>query len=81
MRARLYSRRCRSVILRGSRSEVGAEAKALIEARNRPVRISLAGSDTVAQAGDEDVAHRDLGENALTALRLDTSTVATVVRP
>ena len=59
----------RTVILRGCRSEIGAEAKAFIGQRDRPVRISLAGSDAVAEAGDEDVAHRDLGEDALAALR------------
>ena len=63
------ARAARPVILRGSRSEVGAEAKAFIGQRNRPVRISLAGRHAVAEAGDEDVAHRNLGEHTLTALR------------
>ena len=63
------ARAARTIILRGCRSEIGAEAKAFVGQRNRPVRISLAGSDTVAEAGDKDVAHRDLGENALTAIR------------
>ena len=59
----------RPVILRGRRAEIGAEAKAFIGQRDRPVRIAFAGSDAVAEAGDEDVAHRDLGEDALAALR------------
>ena len=63
------ARAARTVILRGCRSEIGAEAEAFVGERNRPVGIAFAGGDTVAEAGDEDVAHRDLGENALTAIR------------
>ena len=59
----------RPVILRGCRAEIGAEAKAFIGQRDRAVRIAFAGGDAVAEAGDEDVAHRDLGGDALAALR------------
>jgi hypothetical protein len=46
-----------------------AEAKAFVGQRNRPVRIAFAGADTVAEPGDEDVAHPDPGGEALRRFR------------
>ena len=60
----------RAVILRGRGAEIGAEAEAFVGQRDRPVRIAFAGGDAVAEAGDEDVAHRDLGGDALAARRI-----------
>jgi hypothetical protein len=57
----------RAVILRRCRAEIGAEAEAFIGQRDRSVRISFAGSDAVAEAGNENVAHRDFGRGALVA--------------
>src|SRR5258707_637701 len=56
------------VILRACGPEKRAEAKTLVRQRDRPVRIAFAGSDAVAEAGNEDVAHRDLGRDALRRL-------------
>ena len=63
--AALIAGAARPVILRGGGAQIGAEAKAFIGERDRPVRIAFAGGDAVAEAGDEDVAHRDLGGEAL----------------
>jgi hypothetical protein len=65
----LVARAARPVILRARRAEVGAEAEALVGQRKRPVGIALAGGDAVAKAGDEDVAHLDLGLDALSRVR------------
>ena len=58
----------RPVILRGRARQIIAEAKAFVGQRDRAVGIAFAGGDAVAEAGDEDVAHRDLGRDALVAL-------------
>src|SRR5439155_18828861 len=58
-----------TVILCSGRAEIGAEAEAFIGECDLSVRISFAGGDAVAKAGDEDVAHRDFGGNALAAVR------------
>src|ERR1700712_4257921 len=56
-------------ILRRRRAEIGTEAEAFVGQRDRAVRISLTCGDAVAKAGDEEIAHRDLGGNALAAVR------------
>src|ERR1700759_5714848 len=55
----------RPVIRSAGGAEIGAEAKALVRQRQRPVRIAFAGGDAVAKAGDEDIADLDLGLDAL----------------
>ncbi|MFK4506128.1 hypothetical protein ABIF81_001306 [Bradyrhizobium daqingense] len=64
-RAALEAVAARPVVLRAGRAEIGAEAEAFVRERQRPVRIAFAGSDAVAQAGDEDVADLDLGLDPL----------------
>src|SRR5207244_11449266 len=57
----------RPVVLRGRGGEIVTEAKPFVGERDRPIRIALAGGDAVAKTGDEDVAHRNLGRDALGA--------------
>ena len=66
--AALVAGAARPVILRGRARQIIAEAKAFVGQRDRAVGIAFAGGDAVAEAGDEDVAHRDLGRDALVAL-------------
>src|SRR5947209_2881056 len=49
-----------AIILAAAAAEEAFEAEAAFKL-NRPVRIALAGGDGVAQSGDKDVAHRDIG--------------------
>ena len=59
----------RAVILRVCRPEIGAETKSFIGKCDGAVGIAFAGGDAVAKPGDENVAHRDLGGDALAAIR------------
>ena len=63
--AALIAGAARAVILRVGHSEIGAETKPLVRQRDRPVRIAFARRDAVAETGDEDIAHRDLGSDPL----------------
>src|SRR6202023_2265705 len=56
----------RTIILRPY--QIRAEAETLIGQCDRPVRIAFPGSDAVAEPGDEDIAHHDLGGEALRRL-------------
>ena len=49
-----------AIILAAAAAEEAFEAEAAFKL-NRPVRIALAGGDGVAQPGDKDVAHGDIG--------------------
>src|SRR5439155_23078310 len=59
----------RAVILRTGRAQIETEAKAFVGQRNGAVRIAVAGGDAVAETGNEDVAHFDLGGDALRRVR------------
>ena len=63
--AALIAGAARPVILRVGHAEIGAETKPLIRQRDRPVRIAFARRDTVAEPGDEDIAHRDFSAESL----------------
>src|SRR6202011_2545564 len=58
----------RTVILRTRCPEIGAEAKTLVRQCDRPVRIAFTGCDAIAEAGDENIAHHDLGSDTLRRL-------------
>src|ERR1700738_3954106 len=58
----------RTVILRTRCPERGAEAKTLVRQCDRPVRIAFTGCDAIAEAGDENIAHHDLGSDTLRRL-------------
>src|SRR2546430_6516063 len=50
----------RAIVLAAATAKEAFEAEAAFEF-NRPVRIALAGGDGVAQSGNKDIAHRDIG--------------------
>src|SRR6185437_6449783 len=55
----------RPVILPPRRPQIIAEAEALVGERDRAVRITLAGGDAVAEAGNQDISHLDHSGDAL----------------
>src|SRR6202023_1678830 len=55
----------RTVVLAARRTEIGTEAKTFVRQRDRAVRIAFAGSDAIAEAGDENIAHHNFGSDTL----------------
>ena len=51
------------------RTQIIAEAKSVVRQCDSPVRIALAGSDAIAEARYENIAHRDFGRDSLRRLR------------
>ena len=55
----------RAIVLGSRCSQIRAEAKTFLRQCDRPVRIALTGCDAIAKAGDENIAHPDLGRDLL----------------
>src|SRR5438105_1934851 len=64
----LVSGAARSKVLRSRGAEIRAEAETFVRQRHCPVGIAFTRGDAIAETGNEDVAHHNLGRDPLRRL-------------